>query len=364
MTPGAIAGVVLADHLSYDMIGELPADSLSTEGTRLLQAHFPAGIVGPVTVLLVDPQFDFGSAQGQALVSKLTRRLQEQKEKLGLADIRSVTAPLGITAASQHDYSGLNVSQQEREKAIHQEALKHYLTKLGQRNPIGTRLDLIWNGSPFDPQSVADLNRVEEAIRADLPENLRQDCQISCVGVTASVRDLAAIVQADRTRIEVLVLGSVLLILIFLLRRLVIPVYLLLSVLFSYYTTLGITFAVFWLLDPHGFSGLDWKVAIFLFTILVAVGEDYNIFLMTRVSEEERRHGPLGGITEALDRTGPIISSCGIIMAGTFASLLAGSLAEMKQLGFALTFGVLLDTFIVRPILVPAFLIILRQSRL
>ena len=139
---------------------------------------------------------------------------------------------------------------------------------------------------------------------------------------------------------------------------------LLVSVLFSYYATLGVSFAVFWLLDPQGFAGIDWKVAIFLFTILIAVGEDYNIFLITRVDEEERQHGPQHGVTEALTRTGPIISSCGIIMAGTFASLLAGSLVEMKQLGFALAFGVLLDTLVIRPILVPAFLILLQSGRL
>src|SRR5207249_3126698 len=105
----------------------------------------------------------------------------------------------------------------------------------------------------------------------------------------------------------------------------------------------------------------DWKVGTFLFTILIAVGEDYNIFLMARIEEERKRRDPLHAITEALARTGPIISSCGIIMAGTFASLAAGSLTEMKQLGFALAFGVLLDTFVVRPILVPAFLVLLQE---
>jgi RND superfamily putative drug exporter len=187
---------------------------------------------------------------------------------------------------------------------------------------------------------------------------------IAVVGTTASVRDLSNVMKADRTRIEILVLASVFLILIVLLRRFFLTVYLLVSVLFSYYVTLGVTIALFWALDPHGFTGIDWKVAIFLFTILIAVGEDYNIFLITRIHEEDRRYNPMEAITHALTRTGPIISSCGIIMAGTFGSLLAGSLNEMKQLGFALTFGVLLDTFVVRPILVPSFLMLLRSGRL
>jgi RND superfamily putative drug exporter len=124
-----------------------------------------------------------------------------------------------------------------------------------------------------------------------------------------------------------------------------------------------VTFVVFWAMDPAGFAGLDWKVPMFLFTILIAVGEDYNIFLMTRIDEEQREHGVMAGIPIALQKTGSIISSCGIIMAGTFSSLLAGTLVGMHQLGFALAFGVLLDTFVVRPILVPAYLILLHGGR-
>jgi RND superfamily putative drug exporter len=366
MVPFAVAAVLLYGQLSYDIIGDLPRDAPSTIGTRLLQEHFPAGMVGSVTVLLVDPKGDFRTDQGREVIVSLTEKLRRQQRNLELADIRSFSSPLGITEAAREDFSGLRVSKEEREEAVRSVALQHYLTDLGKGSTkIGTRLDLIFEQSPFARRTVENLGRLEEAVRDALPEDVRRRASLYFLGTTASVRDLSLVMAADRSRIEWLVLVSVFVILVILLRRFVISLYLLLSVLFSYYTALGVTFAVFWLLDPTGFVGIDWKVAIFLFTILIAVGEDYNIFLMTRIDEEERGHGPVRGITEALDRTGPIITSCGIIMAGTFLSLLlAGPLKEMKQLGFALAFGVLLDTFVVRPILVPAFLILLRTGRL
>lgn len=99
--------------------------------------------------------------------------------------------------------------------------------------------------------------------------------------------------------------------------------------------------------------------------MLIAIGEDYNILLVTRVHEEEHQFGLERGVAVALARTGPIISSCGFIMAGTFLSLwIGGQLARMTQLGFALASGVILDTFVVRPILVPAYLILLDRGHL
>ncbi len=363
MAPFAAVSGVLYNRLSYDLIRDLPEDVPSVAGTRLLQGHFPAGVIGPVSVLLVDPAADFGGEEGRDLVQRLTDRLHRQKDELGLADVRTLTAPLGITKAAETSFAGSDLPAEARAEATRRAALERYTTALGERIRTGTRLDLVLADSPFARQSVVALDGIEQAIREALPEERRDDVQLYFHGTTASVRDLARVVRQDRTRIELLVLAAVLLILVVLLRGLVVPAYLLVSVLFSYYATLGVSFVVFWLLDPAGFTGIDWKVAIFLFTILIAVGEDYNIFLLTRVHEEERRHGPVGGVTEALARTGPIISSCGLIMAGTFGSLLAGSLSEMKQLGFALAFGVLLDTFVVRPILVPAFLVLLRRGR-
>jgi RND superfamily putative drug exporter len=158
--------------------------------------------------------------------------------------------------------------------------------------------------------------------------------------------------------VDALVIVAVFLVLLVLLRRPLLAVYLIFTVLFGYLTTLGLTNLFFERLQPGAFPGLDWRVPLFLFTILVAVGQDYNIFLMTRVREEEARRGTVAGVTAALGKTGGVLTSCGVIMAGTFATLFAAPLWEMWQMGFALSCGVLLDALVVRPVLVPAYLLI------
>ncbi len=96
----------------------------------------------------------------------------------------------------------------------------------------------------------------------------------------------------------------------------------------------------------------------FLFTILVAVGADYNILLVTRAVQERKRHGAADGVRRGLARTGGTITACGVIMAGTFATLMLAGLGTLVQIGFALAAGVLVDTFVVRPFLVPAALVV------
>jgi putative drug exporter of the RND superfamily len=221
-----------------------------------------------------------------------------------------------------------------------------------------TRFDLIGQYDPFSRESVQLLNHVERHLldlAAD-PSSPWHGTAFDFVGITASIRDLEAVNTSDCLRVGVLVSIAVLAVLVFVLRRTLISVYLVFTVLLGYFVTLGITKTFFAWAHGNTFHGLDWKLPLFLFVILVAVGEDYNIYLATRVFEEQRRRGLLEGLRVAVIQTGGIITSCGVIMAGTFASMLTGTLRGMHQLGFALSLGVILDTFIIRTIVVPAFL--------
>ena len=104
------------------------------------------------------------------------------------------------------------------------------------------------------------------------------------------------------------------------------------------------------------------KVQMFLFVVIAAVGVDYNIFLASRLAQEARRHAPREAIRRALIHTGPVISSCGLIMAATLGSLMVGEIELLVQLGFALSLGMLIDTFVVRPLLLPAFAALLKRT--
>ena len=120
----------------------------------------------------------------------------------------------------------------------------------------------------------------------------------------------------------------------------------------TYAFALGATHLVF--VTALGAEGLDWKVPYFLFVLLVAVGVDYNVFLMTRLHEESARHGFRGGIIRAIGQTGGLISSAAAITACSFASFLFSPLSSLRQLGFALVIGITIDAMLVRPLWFPA----------
>ena len=156
----------------------------------------------------------------------------------------------------------------------------------------------------------------------------------------------------DRNLIIPIALVVIGIILALLLRSLFAPLILIVTTVLSFGATLGISHLVFtYLFD---FPGTDGSFPLFAFVFLVALGIDYNIFLMTRVREESIKLGTREGILKGLTVTGGVITSAGVVLAATFAVLGTLPLVFIVQLGFAVAFGVLLDTIIVRSLLVPA----------
>jgi RND superfamily putative drug exporter len=171
-------------------------------------------------------------------------------------------------------------------------------------------------------------------------------------GASAVEADLRNSAARDNRLIVPIALLVVFLILVALLRSLVAPVMLILTVILSFAASLGAGAVVFDVI--FGFPGSDPSLPLFAFVFLVALGIDYNIFLMARVREETLRHGTREGVLRGLAVTGGVITSAGVVLAGVFAALGVLPLIFLTEIGFVVAFGVLLDTFIVRSLLVPA----------
>nr|MDQ5807309.1 MMPL family transporter [Actinomycetota bacterium] len=201
-----------------------------------------------------------------------------------------------------------------------------------------------------DPYSDAALGRVDD-IRAAL-DDLGPGVS-ALVGAGSAVQaDFNAASERDLRVIVPVALLVIMVILGILLRAIVAPIVLILTVMASFVGTLGLS--IFFFLEVVGDPGVDASLPTFAFIFLVALGIDYTIFLMSRVREEARVHGTREGTLRALAATGPVITSAGIILAGTFSVLMSLPVTFAFNIGFMVAVGILLDTFVVRTVMVPA----------
>ncbi|WP_327410541.1 MMPL family transporter [Streptomyces sp. NBC_01281] len=208
------------------------------------------------------------------------------------------------------------------------------------------RVDVTLRAAADSDAAKSTVARLRDALHA-VP-----DADALVGGYTAQQYDTRQTAERDRTLIVPVVLAIILVILAGLLRSLLMPLLLVATVALNFAATLGISSLVF--RHVFGFSGTDASVPLYGFVFLVALGVDYNIFLMSRVREESLRHGVRQGVLRGLVATGGVITSAGVVLAATFAALGVIPLAFLVQIAFIVAFGVLLDTLVVRSLLVPA----------
>jgi RND superfamily putative drug exporter len=213
------------------------------------------------------------------------------------------------------------------------------------------RIDLVQADPVFSAAALAQVDALRRSLDALLGEADWLRARAVVTGVNAQWADIRAQSLADTRQVWALVPLGVYLVLLAALRDPWSCLNLIATMLLTYAFALGVTALVY--VHLLGTGGLDWKVPYFLFILLVAVGVDYNVFLMTRLREESAALGLRAGIVRAIGQTGGLISSAAAITACSFAAFLTSPLSSLRQLGFALVVGIAVDALIVRPVLVP-----------
>jgi RND superfamily putative drug exporter len=204
--------------------------------------------------------------------------------------------------------------------------------------------------NPFSTEAMDQVNAISATARGAQPNTTLADAKVSMAGYAVSLRDTRAYYEHDILFIIVVTLAVVLLTLIALLRAVIAPLYLVGSVVISYLSAVGIGVLVF---QSMLGQQLHWSVPPLAFVVLVAVGADYNMLLVSRMRDESP-HSMRYGVIRTLTSTGGVITAAGLIFAASMCGLLFSSIGTVVQGGFVIGVGILLDTFLVRTITVPA----------
>ena len=284
--------------------------------------------------------------QTQAIVAELAVLGQRLP-----AELRDLSA----TFAGRPDDLFIPTGMSSQDQASIDQTRNAYLSSDGSV----TRLYAVTRDDPYSAGAFSTVDRIRTALAGAAPA-YGAGARVLVGGQTAMQRDLEATIDSDFGRVAALTVFGVFLVLVLLLRSLVAPIYLVGTVLLSYLATLGLGAVTFQ--DLLGQSGMNYFLPLMVFVLLVALGSDYNIFLMSRVREESDARGTRLGIRAASARTGAVITSAGVILAGTFLAMVASPLTVLFQVGAMVAGGVLIDTFIVRSLLVPAITTLLGDA--
>jgi RND superfamily putative drug exporter len=288
-------------------------------------------------------QFAGGSRQ----IADAVNLLVDQVKQLGEGLSESATFLLSLKHdAAQPAMAGFNIPAQLLHLDEFQRAAKVFISADGHsvRYLVQTKLN------PFSTQAMDQVNSILATAKGAQPNTALSDAKISMAGYTVGLKDTRDYYQHDIRFIIAVTLLVVLLTLIVLLRAIVAPLYLVASVVISYLSAVGIGAVFFQFILGQQ---LHWSVPPLAFVVLVAVGADYNMLLVSRMRDESP-HSMRYGIIRTLSSTGGVITAAGLIFAASMAGLLFSSIGTVVQGGFVIGVGILLDTFLVRTITVPA----------
>jgi RND superfamily putative drug exporter len=286
-------------------------------------------------------------ADGSAQLADGVQALVDQTKQMGAGMNQAAGLLMSIKQdASGPSMAGMYVPPQLLTTNDFKNAAKLFISPDGHsaRYLVETRFD------PFSTQAMDQVQTILDTARGAQPNTSLSDATISMVGTTPMYSTIRSYYEHDLRVIIVLTLAVVFLILVALLRAIVAPLYLIASVVISYLAALGLGVAFFQFVCHQQ---IYWNVPATAFIVLVAVGADYNLLLITRI-REEATNGIRSGIIRAVRSTGGVITSAGIIFAASMFGLLFGSVSTMVQTGFIIGAGLLIDTFVVRTITVPA----------
>ncbi|MYF80058.1 MAG: MMPL family transporter [Chloroflexi bacterium] len=344
----------------FSFVDGFPDSAESKTGFETLKSAYPPGELAPTTVYV--------SKEGVSVLDHL-QAIEDLSAAL-MADpivnsVTSITRPLGeplpvdiaevqpLVSMIPDDPSeiGALMAMLSAEQA---QLAGSFLggQRLVSTDRTTTKLEVVLNEDPYDIEAMDAVPRLRETVRDAVGASSLSGATAVVGGESATNYDSRTATIRDFQVIAPIVIAAIWVILAILLGSLVAHTYLVISVVLSFAAALGISIVIFE--NVFGHDGMAFDSIPFIFVFLIALGADYNIYIMSRVREETRTRGLAEGTRYAITRTGGVITSAGIILAGTFSVLTTFPLLDLFQLGFTVMLGILIDTFVVRAIMVPA----------